>query len=173
MRSLTTAAQSAVAGPTTRPLYFVEISLSPVMRYCTYDAVSWAGNVWSGDVPIEVNISGVDGSGRQSASIEIGNETGAIGAILLGQIVSDKRVRIWSADASALSDTDPVLVFDGVISSSEVSAESARISLVSQGSRTIMVPRRYIDKAGGFSVLLPAGTKIQVGGETVILERRK
>ena len=173
MRALSVAAQAAVASHHTKPLYLIELDLSPAIRVCTYDTVTWSSVTWSGDVKSSVQVSGVSGDGRQSATLEISNETGAIGAVMLGSSTTDKRVRIWGGDASALAAADPVLVFDGVISGAEVDTEIARINLVSQGSRTTRTPRRYIDKAGGFNVLLPAGTQITVGGNTVILERSR
>lgn len=173
MRALTTAAQAALAAQITRPLWLIEMALSPALRLCSFDTVSWAGAAWSGDAAVQVRIDRVDGSGRQAGTLELGNEAGVFGAILMGQQVNGARVRVWGGDAAALATADPVLMFDGVIAGAEVTVDTAQVRIAAQGARTLLTPRRYVDKAGGFSVLLPAGTRLNIGGEVVVLERRR
>lgn len=173
MKTLTSATQVAVAKTFTKPLYLIEFDWSPTTRLCTFDTVTWNSQTWVADVPVTVSGIGQGPTGPTAGSVTIGNATGLYGALVLQQAVLDKSVRIWAADADALSALDPVFLFDGVVSAAEVTVEQVTLSLARAGSGTMKSPRRYIEPASGFNTLIPAGTKITVGGETYILERRK
>ena len=171
MRTLTPAADAALSTTITRPIALVEIAFSPVSRLSTAGDVTWSGQVWSGGQRVAVSGLSADGSGNQSAQLQIGNADLAFGALELGQGVADRSVRIWTGDAGALGDDDLTLAFSGVIASAEVTPESVTLSLAAQGSRTLFAPRRFIGASAGFSRLIPAGTQIKIGVTTYTLER--
>lgn len=171
MRTLTPAADAALASTITRPIALVEIAFSPVSRLSTAGDVTWSGQVWSGGQRVVVSGLSADGAGTQSARLEIGNADLAFGALVLGQGIADRAVRIWTGDAAALADDDLTLAFSGVIASAEVTPAAVTMALVAQGSRTLFAPRRFIGASAGFSRLIPAGTQIKIGATTYTLER--
>lgn len=171
MRATTPSADAALSATITRPIALVEIAFSPVSRLSTAGDVTWAGYAWSGAQRVAVSGLSSDGSGSQSARVQIGNADLAFGALVLGQGVADRAVRIWTGDAGALGDDDLALAFAGVIASAEVTPDAVTLSLVAQGSRTLFAPRRFVGASAGFTRLIPAGTQIKVGATTYTLER--
>lgn len=171
MRTLTPAADAALAATITRPIALIEIGFAPTSRLSTAGDVTWSGYAWSGAQRVVVSGLSADGAGNQSARIEIGNADLAFGALVLGQGIADRPVKIWTGDAAALADADLTLAFDGVIASAEVTDASVVMSLAAQGSRTLFSPRRFIGASAGFTRLIPAGTQIKIGATTYTLER--
>lgn len=172
MRATTPAADSARRAIVTRPLYLIEISFSPLTRISTNGEVTWGGYVWSGGQKVSVEGLTADNTGRQTGTVQIGNLDDLLGAMVLGQGVADRPIRIWSADGAALATDDPELVFTGVIERADVDVTRVSLVLASGGSRSAYVPRRVIGPETGFNLLQPAGTKIKVGKDTYTLERR-
>lgn len=171
MRTLTPATDAALASTITRPIALVEIDFSPTARLSTAGDVTWSGQVWSGGQRVVVSGLSADGAGTQSARLEIGNADLAFGALVLGQGIADRAVRIWTGDAAALADADLTLAFEGVIASAEVTPATVTMTLAAQGSRTLFAPRRFIGASAGFTRLIPAGTQIKIGATTYTLER--
>ena len=173
MRGLTSATQVATSAIVTQPIYLVEIAFSPVIRLSTLGDVEWNGQMWSGGQAIVVSGLSSDGRGGLSASLQVGNSDGAIGAIALGQGIADRSVKIWAGDAAALSaPEDMELVFVGAVRSADVDENRASFRLEAQGTRTMRVPRRVIGPESGFNYLIPAGSKMTIGTTTYTLERR-
>lgn len=171
MRTLSSAAQAALAATITRPIYLIEIAFSSTSRLSTAGDVTWNGLDWSGGEFASVSGLSADGSGRQAGRIAIGNVDLVFGALVLNQGVSDRAVSIWGGDAAALAAGDPVLVFSGVIQSAEVSVNQVVLTLGANGSRSAFCPRRRIDSSSGFNHLSPAGKVIQLGTTKFTLER--
>ena len=171
MRTLTPVADAALAATITRPIALVEIAFSLASRLSTAGDVTWAGYAWSGGQRVVVSGLSADGAGNQSARIEIGNADLAFGALVLGQGIADRPVRIWTGDAAALADADLTLAFEGVIASAEVTPAAVTMTLAAQGSRTLYAPRRFVGASAGFTRLIPAGTQIKIGATTYTLER--
>ena len=171
MRTLTPAADAALSATITRPIALVEIAFAPLSRLSTAGDVTWAGYAWSGAQRVVVSGLSADGAGNQSARLEIGNADLAFGALVLGQGIADRPVKIWTGDAAALADADLTLVFEGVIASAEVTPAAVTMTLAAQGSRTLFAPRRFIGASAGFTRLIPAGTQIKIGATTYTLER--
>ena len=172
MRALTDATLSAAAGTVTQPLYLIEIGFAPALRLSTRGDVTWNALAWSGGEAIAVGSLDADGSGRQSGTIQIGNLDDYVGTLVLAQGVADRPVKVWKADGAALDVADPVLVFDGVVTSADVDTSRVSLSLAGSGTRSAFAPRRVIGAASGFNFLLPAGTKIKIGATTYTLERQ-
>lgn len=171
MKTLSIASSAALSATITRPIALIEIGFAPTSRLSTAGDVVWAGQAWSGAQRVAVSGLSADGSGSQSARLVIGNADLAFGALVLGQGVADRPVRIWTGDAAALADDDLTLAFEGVIASAEVTPESVTMSLSAQGSRTLFAPRRFVGASAGFTRLIPAGTQIKIGSTTYTLER--
>ncbi|MDD3676526.1 hypothetical protein [Thauera propionica] len=173
MRTLSAATQLATARRITRPLYLIELGFSPAARFSTAGNVAWSGTPWSGGYSVQVTGMSADGSGTQGGRIRIGNPDGLMGALVLGQGVAGRSVRIWSGDAEALADEDPVLIFDGEMSAAEVGDDFVTLELSAYGAGTLFAPRRFIGPATGFNQLVPAGAQIRVGNVVYTLERAR
>lgn len=171
MRTLSSAAQAALAATVTRPIYLIEIAFSPVSRLSTAGDVTWNSLSWSGGERVAVSGLSADGSGRQSGRVVIGNADLVFGALVLNNGVADRAVTIWSGDAAALATGDLEMVFSGVIGSAETSIEQVVLNLTSQGSRATVCPRRRIDASSGFNHLTPAGKQLRLGNITYTLQR--
>lgn len=171
MRAITPAADAALSATITQPIALVEVAFTPASRLSTRGDVSWGGHLWSGVQRVAVSGLSADGSGSQSARLEVGNADRVFGTLVLGQGVADRAVRIWTGDAAALATDDMALAFDGVIASAEVTDDSVVMSLTAQGSRTLYAPRRFVGASAGFNRLIPAGTQIKIGSTTYTLER--
>lgn len=171
-RTLTPAAAAAAGRTVTRPLYLVEIqwATGPVSRLSSGADVSWNSLSWSGNAKLSVSGITATGNAEQAGQLSLGNVDLAFGALALGSI-ADTPVRIWHAHADALGVADPHLVFDGVVDSAEVSEQTVTLALGPASSRAVFAPRLTVGPDAGFTVLLPAGTKIPVGNQVFILER--
>ena len=172
MRALTDATINATALAVTQPLYLIEVGFAPALRLSTRGDVTWNAIAWSGGEAIAVGSLDADGSGRQSGSIQIGNLDDYVGTLVLAQGVADRPVKVWKADGAALDVADPVMVFDGVVTSADVDTSRVSLSLAGSGTRSAFAPRRVIGAASGFNFLMPAGSKIKIGATTYTLERQ-
>ena len=172
MRALTDATLAAASSAVTQPLYLIEIGFTPALRLSTRGDVTWNGLAWSGGETIVVGSLDADGSGRQSGTVQVGNLDDYMGTLVLAQGVADRPVKVWKADGAALDVADPVLVFDGVATSADVDTSRVSLSLAGAGTRSAFAPRRVVGAAAGFTVLIPAGTKIRIGADTYTLERQ-
>lgn len=168
--TLTPAALAATQGPITRPLYLIEIGASSPARLCTGGNVTWRGLAWSGGSRVEVSGLSASVSAAQAGRIRIGNARLDWGALLLNE-QPGAPVKIWSGYAGALAPDDPLLIFDGVIDSADVSIQSVDITLSAFGDRVQFSPRRVIGPDIGITVLLPAGSRIPIGGQIHVIER--
>lgn len=166
MRTLTVTMESSVNSTVTKPGYLIEIGFSTTLRFSTLGDVTWAGNAFSGARSISVR-----GLTDAAGTIEFGNADDGLTALLLNEGVADKSVRVWVADANALGDDDPVLIFDGVGDEVTVSTEKATVTLAAPSSQVLMSPRRFVGPSSGFNYLTPAGTTVKIGNTTLTLER--
>lgn len=168
-RTLTPAAQAAAGRTVTRPLYLIEIGWSPVSRLSTAGAVVWAGLSWL-DVACQVSGISATSNAAQQGRLSISNVDLLFGTLALG-LSGDVPVRIWHAHADALADLDPALVFDGAIDAAEVSDATVELTLGPSRSSAAFAPRLTVGLDAGFTVLLPAGTRVPVGNQVYVLER--
>ena len=169
MRTLSGTLATELGLTVTRPGYLVEIVFATsTLRLSTLGDLSYGGFTW---VAGDIKVSGMARAerGGQAGSLSIGNADLAIGALVLADGVADRSIRIWSVWAGAPSDA--VLEFDGIGDSADISGLRVNIRLVSDHRRYAYSPRRFISPATGFNVLLPAGSKISLGGQTIVLER--
>lgn len=171
MRTLSTPTSTATQSTITTPAYLVEIGFSSVVRLSSRGDQSWDGQTWTGGRLGKVSGLNWDGKGQQSGALDIINADLAYSALVLGEGVADRAVRIWKFYGDNPAAGDPVAVFDGVMDEADIGADRVRITLVSANARTLFSPRRFIGPATGFNHLSPAGRKITWGGQTIILNR--
>jgi hypothetical protein len=168
MKTLSSALAAALGAPVQRPAVLVEIAFSPVKRWSSYADLTWSGQSWTKeDVSVESLQVGALGL---SGVLRLGNGDGAMAALVLGQGVQDRAVRIWGYDAGATASGDVVWLADGVCAAAQIAPDAVRLSLRHAAEYT-QAPRTFVT-ASAFSPLLPAGTVLKVNGQTYTLARR-
>lgn len=169
--SQTPAAAAAVSRVITQPIYLIQIGAGATpSRLTTGQAITWRGFSWSAGSSVEVSGLSANGGAAQAGQIKLGNARLDWGALALGD-VRDTPVKIWGGDASAVGENDLRLIFDGVVDAAEVSPQHAVLSLVSSSSATQFSPRRVIGPDIGMTIMLPAGSRVPIGGQIYIVER--
>jgi hypothetical protein len=168
MKTLTTPMQAAVSARITRPLHFVQIDASPVLRFCTLSDTSWAGYTWSRR---DMQISGLGGSG--SPQIVFADPDGVIAAAALSGLLDDKPITLWAGDATATAAGDPVQSFTGAIDSFAIDPAAGRttITLAAAPPATLFAPRLFYGPGMGMNTMIPAGTILKVGDKVYTVER--
>lgn len=169
MKELSNALITELGLTITRPGYLIQIGFtSYTYKLSTLGSITWNGDLW---VESDVKISGIgqDGSGAITGSITLGNTDGLFGAVVLTYGVSDVPIDIYAVYAGATAQGDPVKVFSGVADGADIGTRLVTLNLTSQGNNTLYSPRVFINKAAGFSHLMPRGTPIPANGENYIL----
>lgn len=169
MRTLSSALLTELGLTVTRPGYLVQIGFGTTLYLSTLGDISFMGQAWSGK---DVKVSGInsDGSGGASGTLVLGNADGAYGALVLGEGASGIAVVVWACYAGATASGDPVQVFSGVTDGADIGPDKVTLQLVAQRNSVLYSPRVFISKPV-FNFLMPAGTKINIGGEVFVLER--
>lgn len=170
MRTLSSSLISDLGLTVTRPGYLVEIAFSTTLRLSTLGDISFNGTSWTA---ADMRVSGLSADGRatQSGSITFANTWADYGVLVLDEGVADRPVRIWVCHAGAPDDA--VKVFDGVGDEASFDARGRlTLQLASSAMRSAFWPRRRINAANGFATLMPAGTRLTLGGQPYVIERR-
>lgn len=148
----------------TTPAYFVQIDFSTPLRLSSRGDQVWDGYTWTGGRLGKVQ------AGSTGGQLELLNSDLLSGALVLTEGVADRAVRVWSFDGD--NPVAAVMIFAGVGDKAEIGADRVRITLVTENRRTLYSPRRFVNSVTGFNNLLPAGTKVSWGGQTLILDRK-
>lgn len=163
---VSSAQQTAVSAAGTAPFYMVQIDMAATtLRFSSRGDVTWNGSIWV-EQSLKVNGLGWDGTAMQTGSLDFQNVDNTFVAIVLSEGFADKRVRVWSADASALAAGDPVLIFDGVGDDADGDTKKLTLMLTSSGSRYQYALRSFIAPENGFTALPPDGMIVVWGNET-------
>ena len=169
MRTLTPAMQAATEARITRPLHLVRIDSTPVLRFCTLATLTLMGESWQ---TAGLQITGLGGDG--SPTLVFTDPDGAIATAVLQGLLDDVPVTIWSGDAQALADADPVIQWQGATDGASIDPASSRvsISLSAAPSAALYAPRLLYGPAMGMHTMIPAGAVIKVGDKTYTVERK-
>lgn len=172
MRTLTTAMQDGVDAAVTLPGFFIEILFSSPLRVSTRGEMDWNGSTW---VELGAQVTGLSEDGTQSsqsASASFEDDDQTMSALVLGEGVAGRSVRIWKFYGDSPDAADPVQRFDGVCDTASGDPESGRVSIsfVQPADKVLYSPRRRVTREQGFSVLPPKGTLIRWGGQQFKLE---
>jgi len=172
MRTLTSAATTAVAGPVTLPGYFVEILFDTPQHWSSRETIVWGGNTW---LTWDIKITGLGTDAAQSSargSLQLGNTDYSVGSLVLNQGIVDRPISVWKFYGSSPGPTDPVAVFSGVGADFVLDPTQGQVTIGLQqaGGRSQFSPRRYITAEQGFSYLPASGTIINWNNEIFILE---
>ena len=171
MRTLSIPTGNAVAATITQPGYFVRLGFDTIVRLSSRGTQSCDGQTWTGGRLGKISGLNWDGKGQQSCTFEIVNTDLAYSALVLNEGVADRTAEIWKFYGDNPAAGDPVMVFDGVMDEANIAADKVTITAVGENTRTLYSPRRFIGPATGFNHLMPAGTKLSWGGQTITLER--
>lgn len=148
----------------TTPAYFVQIDFSTPLRLSSRGDQVWNGYTWTGGRLGKVQ------AGNTGGQIELMNSDLLSGALVLTEGIADRAIRVWSFDGD--NPVAAVMIFAGVGDKADIGADRVRINLVTENRRTLYSPRRFVNSVTGFNNLLPAGTKVSWGGQTLILDRK-
>lgn len=148
----------------TTPAYFVQVDFTTTLRLSSRGDQVWNGYTWTGGRLGKVQ------AGSTGGQLELLNSDLLSGALVLNEGIADRAIRVWSFDGD--NPLSAVMIFAGVGDKAEIGADRVRITLVTENRRTLYSPRRFVNSVTGFNHLLPAGTKVSWGGQTLILDRK-
>jgi hypothetical protein len=171
-RTVSVSVAAAIAEPITAPGYLLEIEFNPPVLLCSRGDVTVNGNDWQG-WSFTVSGIGIDAtSAKQTGTLTVSNRDFALSTLMLEQGVADRAISIWAFYGDAPADDDPVLIFSGVGAQGDIDTNSAsvKIALRQEHDNVQFAPAHYITVEQGFSMLPPAGTIIQIGRTSYILE---
>lgn len=169
MRTLSASLLTELGLTVTRPGYLVEIDFSTPLRLSTLGDITYGGNDW---LAADVQVRGIsaEGSAHQSGALIFNNTWSDFGALVLNEGVADRAIRVLAVYAGATA--DPVEVFNGVGDDAGFDAKGRlTINLHAAQMRSAFWPRARINAASGFTKIIPAGTRLTIGGQPYILER--
>lgn len=167
MRTVTAPTLAAISGSVTRPGWFAELQFSSLtVRSCSFGTTIWNSLTWTG---ANFTVSGMAGDGRR-ATLSFWDSDAALRTLALTDDgIRNRRVTIWKAQADALADDDPNVVFYGVGDAVKWAKGRLEIQCARLNSRVLMAPRKRISPATGFNFLAPPGTVIQWGDVVLTL----
>lgn len=168
MKTLSAALSTALGAPVQRPAILVEMDFAEVRRWSSYAALTWNGHDWAKE---DVSLESLQvGALRLTGTLRLGNGDGAAAALVLGEGVQDRAVRLWGYDAGATASGDVVWLADAVCAAAQIGLDAARIELRHPSEYTLG-PRTFVTEAN-FAPLLPAGTVLKINGQALTLTRR-
>jgi hypothetical protein len=127
--------------------------------------VAALGNDWTAWDVVVSGLSFDPAKPANGGSIILGDHDQSISALVLGEGVAGREVRVWRYFAEATDSDDPVMVFAGLAGSASGGAVRAvTIGLVARENTTLYSPRRYMTPEVGFTALPPAGKKLTFNG---------
>ena len=123
-------------------------------------------------VAADIRVSEIeqDGRGRSGGRLTWGNADLAAGALILAEGIADRRIQVWTFDATATGAENILPVFYGAGDSATI-GQPCVVQLVSERSAVAFSPRRFIGPGTGFNHLSAAGRIIRIGNDTMTLER--
>lgn len=168
MKSLTSALSAALGAPVQQPAILVEVAFATVRRWSSFASLTWNGQSWVKEA-VRVEGLAVDAL-RVAGTLVIGNGDDGAGALVLGEGVTDRSIRIWGYDAAATATADVVWLCDAVGGAAMVGDSEVRIELRHK-TELMLGPRTFITEAT-FGTLLPAGAVLRINGVDVALQRK-
>jgi len=160
--------QAATAARITRPLHLVRIDATPVLRFCTHHTLTIMGAAWQA---LDMQISGLAGNTAPSPSVNAPD--GPLATAVLQGLLDDVPVTIWTGDAAALADADPVIQWQGATDGATIDpAGRVTLNLSAAPAAALYAPRLFYGPAMGMNTMIPAGAVIRVGDKTYTVERK-
>lgn len=169
MRNLSAPLLAELGLTITRPGYLIEIEFASPLRLSTIGDVTYGGNNYAA-ADMQVRDIKADGSLNQGSALVFANTWQDMSAMILNEGIADRPVRVLAVYAGAPDDA--VEVFAGVCDDAAWDTKGRiTIRLTDAALNKAFWPRQRINKAAGFNTLMPAGTRVTVGGVPYIWER--
>lgn len=166
MRTVSTPTTAALAGPSTRPIVFIEISWGAASsKLCSFGTRDWNGSTWQG---AGIAITGYDDYGAPTG-FSIVDEGFEFRTLMLANGVRDRDVSVWQGDESALDDDDPAQIFAGVADSGSVANGKFTVALARAASDRNYTPRERIGPAIGVNFTGTPGEVVKWGKNRITL----
>lgn len=156
--------RSAITQDHTKPIYLIRIGWATETRSATWGSeITWNGELWS---PSGIEVANLTGEG--GTLVFPNGSTDPWLALVLGEGQRGKSVSIyeWQEDTTASPQADAHLLFAGIMDEAQITVSAVRVTLL-ESSTTKRFPPNVIDD--DFNYLLPAGTRIAWGGDTVVV----
>ena len=169
MRSLSGPFTTALGAPVQQPALLVEFGFSSPRRWSSFATVTWNSLSWTKEAIAVENL--MVSALQISGTLTVGNGDDVIGALILSEGATDKRIRIWGYDAAATAIGDVVLLCDAVGAVARIDPRAVTINLRAPNEFTLS-PRTFVNAAAGFLKLLAAGTVLKINGINYVLEGR-
>lgn len=163
MITLSAALQAVHAGVIQKPAWLIEIGFSSPVRLSSYGDLTYDSKNWTA-ADIDVSRVMVDAT-KVSGQLVLGNADDAFSSVLLSEGAADKAISIYGYDAGATATADVVLLVQCVGGEARIGRDRARIALRDSAEYTAS-PRSFVNAAGGFTYLLPAGASLTLNGQT-------
>ena len=169
MKTLSTALNTILGYPVTRPAWLIEINWSTPSRISSFNTIDFNGYTWQAT---DINISGISYNGYSvTGQIKLQNTDNGFGSLILTEGIADKQIKIYGFDAGAISSEDFVYLISCVGGKASISNSHVSIDVRSSDAY-VYGPRSLVNRYSGFTYLLPAGALINVNGTIYQLERR-
>ena len=159
MRTLDAGNASAVVAQTTAPVYLVELGFDSIVRFSTRELQDWSGFLWA-EASMRVQVG-------NTPTVSIFNEATAIGQVLLTEGPAGRSLKIYQRHFDGSLYTDPVLVFDGEMSTATVGDQVVITGKRRPPQRT---PRHFATSPW-FNHVPAAGTRIETPRQIITLEK--
>jgi len=168
MKTLPAGLATAVVQPITQPGHLVQIDFATPVCLSSRGTVAFAGHTF---VAADIRVSGIrsDARGTSGGQLTWGNTDLSASALILGEGVADRRIQVWSFDATATGAENILPVFDGAGDSAKIGHPCA-VQLTTAKSGYASSPRRFVAPPL-FHHLSVAGREIKIGSVTMRLER--
>lgn len=168
-RTITPALAAELGLTITRPGYLVEIEFASPLRLSTIGDVSFGGNSYA-SADVQVRDIKADGSLNHGGALVFANTWQDMSAMILNEGIADRVVRVLAVYAGATDEA--IEVFAGVCDDATWDTKGRiTIRLADAVLNKAFWPRQRINATAGFNTLMPAGTRVTVGGVPYIWER--
>lgn len=166
-RAISVTLQTEVEKRITTPGCLIEILFpSGPARFSSRGDLNVLGQDWAGwDVTVSgLTFQGVGGSGE--ITMLFGNADLSISSLVLGDGAVGRAVRVWCFYGDEPIDADTWLVFAGLIKSAKIpSALRVSMTAAARAGSVLRLPRHYITKEDGFTLLPAKGATITFNNE--------
>ena len=169
MITLSAALQAVHGGAIQKPAWLVEIGFSTPARLSSYGDLTYDSKSWTA-ADVDVSRVKVDAT-KVAGEIVLGNADDSFSALILGEGVADKTIKIYGYDAGATATADIVLLVQCAGGEARIGPARATIRLRDSAEYTAS-PRSFVNAASGFTYILPAGASLTINGQTYKVERR-
>jgi len=164
-RTVSATISTAIAQPTTRPIYLIRMAWNTEVRACTWAAdISWNSETWTAS---GIEVSNLDANGGV-LDMPLGDSEPWL-ALVVGEIPRNRAINVYEYQTNytvSPAVSDAVLIFTGFMDEAQIGSK-IRMTLI-EGTQKKGFPPGRIDRPT-YNYLLAPGTRIQWGVDTVMV----